>query len=168
MNWWHPGSKCFEEFEVNMKYITQGRTVYDSDIQEYAKLSGDYTPLHTNQEVANQSEFKGVIAQGLLTFSILTGLFMSRMGLFDASGLALLALDNLKFIKPVRAKDTITAHLTVKSKRESKSNPDFGVVVFTIEGLNQNNELFLSCEWHEWVAKNSWKEKNFQHLTLEN
>lgn len=161
MNWWHPGSRCYDEFTVGERFVTPGRTVAESDIQGFARLSGDYNPLHTNRLVAEKSEFGGIICHGLLSMSLLTGLFMGRLGIFDATGLAFLGMEDLRFLEPVRAGDTIHAELTVASMRESRSKPDFGVIVFGIEGVNQNGVRFLDCEWHEWVARLSWKQRQF-------
>jgi acyl dehydratase len=159
MLWWHPGSKCFEELKVGDRYVTPSRTVSESDIQTFAGLSGDYHPLHTDEIFAQESLLGGRVCHGLLSMSMLTGLFMGRLGLFDTTGLALLALENLRFLEPVRVGDTIHAELQVDTMRESKTKPDFGIVVFRIDGVNQKGERFLDCEWHEWMTRLSWKEK---------
>jgi acyl dehydratase len=161
MMWWHPGSKCYDEFKVGDRFVTPGRTVTESDIQAFVRLSGDYGPLHTNDLEAEQGPFGRRVCHGLLSMSMLTGLFMGRLGIFDATGLALLAMENLRFRKPVFVGDTIRAGMQVESMRESKSQPDFGVIVFRIDGIKQDGTCFLDCEWHEWVAKTSWKA---QHL----
>lgn len=157
--WWHPGSKCYEEFRVEDRFVTPSRTVTESDIQAFARLSGDYNPLHTNTLFAERGEFGAVVCHGLLSMSLLTGLFMGRLGVFDTTGLAFLGLENLVFRRPVYVGDTIHAELQVESMRESKTRPDFGVIVFRIDGVNQKAERFLGCEWHEWVARLSWKKQ---------
>lgn len=164
MMWWHPGSKCYDEFKVSDRFVTPGRTVTESDLQAFVRLSGDYGSLHTDDVVAAGGPFGRRVCHGLLSMSMLTGLFMGRLGVFDATGLALLAMENLRFRKPVFVGDTIHAELTVDAMRESKSKPDFGVVVFRIEGINQDGACFLDCEWHEWVARTSWKAKHIHEF----
>lgn len=158
--WWHPGSRCFDEFKVGDRFLTPGRTVTEADVQTFAGLSGDYLPLHTDATVAEAGEAGGRVCHALLPISILTGLIVPRLGVFEATGFALLALDNLEFLKPVRIGDTIRAELEVTGMRESRSKKDFGVVIFKIEGKDQNGDRFCACEWHEWVARATWKERN--------
>src|SRR5262245_40177742 len=64
----------FEDFELGMAFESPGRTITESDIQQFAGLSGDYTSLHTDQEHARRTPFRRVIAHGLLIQSIVTGL----------------------------------------------------------------------------------------------
>lgn len=56
--------KYFEEFKIGEEFISPGRTVTESDIVSFAGLSGDYNPLHTNEEFAKESVYKGRIAKG--------------------------------------------------------------------------------------------------------
>jgi acyl dehydratase len=158
--WWHPGSKCFDEFKVGDRFVSPGKTISEYDIEAFARLSGDYNPLHTDETAAKQGEYGRRICPHLLPMTILTGLFMGRLGIFDTTGLAFLALENLRFLEPVYIGDTIRAELQVESMRVSQSKPDFGVAVFRIEGLKEKGEHFLECEWHEWIARESWKEKH--------
>lgn len=158
--WWHPGSRCFDEFSIGERFITPGRTVVESDVQAFAGLSGDYSPLQTDAVAAAAGDAKGRVCHSLLPVSILTGLIVPRLGVFEATGFALLALDDLEFLKPVRIGDTIHAELEVTGMRESRSKPDFGVVIFRIEGKDQDDDRFCVCEWHEWVARTTWKARN--------
>lgn len=163
--WWHPGSKCFDEFKVGERFISPGKTITEGDVEAFARLSGDYNPLHTDAAAARDSEHGGRVAPHLMPMIVLTGLFMGRLGIFDTTGLAFLALENMRFIEPVRIGDTIRAEIEVVSMRVSQSKPDFGVIVYRIEGVNQNGTKFLDGEWHEWVARESWKEKNLEKFT---
>lgn len=163
--WWHPGSKCFDEFKVGQRFVSPGKTITEGDVEAFARLSGDYNPLHTDVVAAKESEYGGRVAPHLMPMIIMTGLFMGRLGVFDTTGLAFLGLDNMRFLAPVRVGDTIRAELEVISTRPSQSKPDFGVVVYRIEGVNQDGIRFLEGEWQEWVARESWKEKNRKEFT---
>ena len=79
----------YEDFAVGDTYVTPSRTVGEYDISQFAGLSGDYNPIHTDATFAEASEFGQRIAHGLLGMSILTGLVV-RLGIFEGSTIALL------------------------------------------------------------------------------
>lgn len=81
------------------------RTITESDIVTFAELSGDYNPVHIDQEFAANSRFGERIAHGLLTSSFLSGL----LGM-ELPGQGSIYLEqSLKFKKPVFIGDTVTA-----------------------------------------------------------
>ncbi|MFQ3657672.1 MAG: MaoC/PaaZ C-terminal domain-containing protein, partial [Anaerolineae bacterium] len=56
----------FEEFVEGQKMVTRGRTVTDSDLVQFAGLTGDFNPMHTDAEYMKTSMFGQRIAHGLL------------------------------------------------------------------------------------------------------
>lgn len=136
--------KYFEDLNVSDTFTTARRTITETDITLFAGLSGDYNPLHTDSVFAEKTEFKTRIAHGLLTLSVVSGLHF-RLGIGDGTLVALLSINNVRFISPVRAGDTVHCILEVKEKKES-SKPDRGVVVFKDKVLNQNGETVLEYE----------------------
>src|SRR6266540_4294327 len=64
----------WEEWEVGAEFTTAARTVTETDIVVYAGLSGDYNPLHVNEEYSKTTEFGGRIAHGPLVYGIAAGL----------------------------------------------------------------------------------------------
>jgi acyl dehydratase len=56
-----------------------------------------------------------------------------------------LGWDQVRFPKPVFIGDTLRAESEVVERRESKSRPDCGIVVFRHEAFNQRDELVASC-----------------------
>ena len=66
----------FEEIEPGFSITSAGRTITETDIVMFAGLSGDYNPLHTDEEYSKQTMFGGRIAHGLLGLSIASGLAM--------------------------------------------------------------------------------------------
>ena len=81
------------------------RTITESDIVTFAELSGDYNPVHIDQEFAANSRFGKRIAHGLLTSSFFSGL----LGM-ELPGQGSIYLEqSLKFKKPVFIGDTVTA-----------------------------------------------------------
>ena len=68
-----PRGRHFEEFSVGEAFTTAARTVTESAVDSFAGLSGDYNPLHTDEESARQSPMKGRIAHGMLVLAVATG-----------------------------------------------------------------------------------------------
>ncbi len=127
----------FEEIEVGRLYKAKGRTVGEGDINSFAGLSGDYTPIHIDAHFASQSEFGGRIAHGTLTMSMAIGM-MTQLDLLNETVVALLNL-NWDFKGPVMIGDTVYAHVTpVEARRTSR--PGAGVVKFQFDVVNQREE----------------------------
>lgn len=64
----------FDDVEVGQEFESQGRTVTETDIVNFAGLSGDFNPIHIDHEYAKTTPFRQPIAHGLLVFSIGSGL----------------------------------------------------------------------------------------------
>ena len=133
-------SLYFEDFTVGVEHITRGRTITESDIMNFAGLSGDFIELHTNEEYARQSPYGRRIAHGMLTLSISTGL-MTRMNLVTDTVVAFYGIDKLRFVKPVFIGDTI--HVRKKVSDTMAKGGTAGVVTFDTSVLNQNGEAVL-------------------------
>jgi len=138
-----------EDFEVGMVFETPRRTVTEADVVAFAGLSGDYNPLHTDEEFANAGPFGKRIAHGVLTLAVLTGLW-ERLGLLSGSVEAFYGIDKLRFTKPVFFGDTLRASVKVLDKRERDSN---GMITFTNEVVNQRGETVLICDTKVVVRK---------------
>ena len=141
---YQPRGRYFEEFKVGQTFETMGRTINPADVSQFAGLSGDFNPLHTNEEWAKATPFGGRIAHGTLTLAISSGQ-QNLLGLFEGTTLALLGLDKVRFTAPVRFGDTIHTELTVKETKES-SKPDRGSVTFDVVVKNQREEAVLQYE----------------------
>lgn len=133
-------SLYFEDFSPGVEHTTRGRTITESDILNFAGLSGDFIELHTNEEYARQSSFGRRIAHGMLTLSISTGL-MTQMNLITDTVVAFYGIDKLRFVKPVFIGDTI--HVRKKVIDAITKSEAAGVVTFETSVLNQNGELVL-------------------------
>jgi len=129
----------WEEWQIGGEFESPARTVTETDIVMFAGLSGDYNPLHTDEEYCKQTQFGGRIAHGPLVYAIAAGLLF-QLHLYDDTLIAFLGFDSLKFTKPVKAGDTIHARIKVLEKRET-SNPDRGVMKRELKVLNQRGEV---------------------------
>ena len=67
----------FDDIDVGQEWESQGRTITEADIVNFAGLSGDFNPIHMDHEFAKNTPFRRPIAHGLLVFSIGSGLGVS-------------------------------------------------------------------------------------------
>jgi oxepin-CoA hydrolase / 3-oxo-5,6-dehydrosuberyl-CoA semialdehyde dehydrogenase len=136
----HPFRKYFDEINVGDTLITHRRTITETDIVNFAGISGDYFYAHMDDIAARESIFEKRVAHGYFVLSAAAGLFVD-----PAPGpvLANYGLDDLRFVKPVYAGDTIQVRLTCKQKTPKETPPDVipqGVVAWDVEVTNQNKE----------------------------
>lgn len=129
--------KYYDDFSVGDEFISARRTITETDIVLFAGLSGDFNPLHTDEEYGKQTPFKTRIAHGLLVTAIATGL-QNQMGIFEGTTLAVVDI-GLKFTGPVFPGDTVKIKLTITDKKETRKN-DRGIIFVTVLVLNQRDE----------------------------
>ena len=86
------------------------RVVEADDLTAFAAVSGDTNPVHLNEEFAGGTLFKGRIAHGMLTASLISTVIGTKL---PGSG-CIYVSQSLRFLQPVRSGDTVTAIVTVK------------------------------------------------------
>ena len=138
-----PKGLTFDQFHEGDVFQSGRRTITETDIVNFAGLSGDYNPLHMDHEFAKEMH-GGIIAHGALTFSITTGL-MNATGLVDGTCIAFLG-PSFNYLQVVRPGDTIHVEQTVTNTHLS-SKGDKGVVTFHIRTLNQRDEAVLEGDF---------------------
>ena len=126
------------------RWVSGRRTVTEADLTNFAGVSGDFNPLHTDAVFASGTSYGERIAHGALVLSIATGL-RQQMGLFNGSLKALLEIRSWKFLSPVYIGDTIHVVTTI-AERRTTSSVEHGVVVQGIEVLNQREEVVHTGE----------------------
>ncbi len=97
-----------EDLTVGMTAL-YAKTINSADITLFAGVSGDINPVHLNQEFAAGTEFEGCIAHGMLTASLISTVLGTKL---PGPGCVYLS-QNLKFLAPVRAGDTVRARATI-------------------------------------------------------
>lgn len=132
----------FEDFEVGATFTTAGRTVTESDVMTFAGLSGDMNPLHVDREFARETPFGEPVAHGLLVLSIAAGLGV-QTGIYSGTNLALLGVEEWRFVGAVKFGDTIRMESTVLETRRT-SKGDRGVVRMGQKVFNQRDEVVQS------------------------
>ncbi len=131
----------FEQYTIGETRTSRGRTITESDIVNFAGLSGDFVELHVNEEYARQGPYGRRIAHGALIFSISTGL-MVQMTPHHEAIVAFRGVDQLKFLAPVFIGDTI--HVTKKTVDKQTKDGVRGLVFFETTVLNQDGKPVLS------------------------
>ncbi|MFC1846693.1 MaoC family dehydratase [Chloroflexota bacterium] len=108
-------------------------------IDLYAKASGDYNPIHTDEEFAAKSQFGGIIAHGMLVLSYLTQMLTAAFGdkWFDGGKL------DIRFKTPARAGDILLFGGII---REVKNTGGEGLVVCEVFCRNQHGEPVILGE----------------------
>lgn len=128
----------FESIEIGSVYQSAGRTITETDIVNFAGLSGDFNPLHMDEEwVRANTSFPTRIAHGLLIHSVGEGLNCQELNSWKI--LAFLETQR-RMIRPVTPGDRICQSYTVKSKTLSSKDPSRGVVEVEVAILNQKGE----------------------------
>ena len=140
----------FEEFEVGQKIVSVGRTITESDIVNFAGVSGDFAQIHTDAAYSQNTPFGQRVAHGLLVLGIVSGLAM-RTGFLEGTVMAFREINEWKFVKPVLIGNTIHVELDVK---ETKALPRIGggSIAITLDVKNQKNETVMKGIWTVLVA----------------
>lgn len=135
----------FEEFQPGQQILTIPRTITESDLVNFAGVSGDFTQIHTDAEFAKSTPYGQRIAHGLLVLSIASGLAM-RSGILEGTVLAFREINQWKFVKPVFIGDTVHVEINVK---ETKALPRIGggSIVIELNVKNQHDETVMKGNW---------------------
>ena len=139
-----PRGMYFEEFEAGIEISTAARTITETDIVNFAGLSGDFNFIHTNAEAVKETPFGQRVAHGMLVASIATGQAVQQ-GFIDGTTLAFREL-TWKFTKPVFIGDTIHTEIKV-TEAKAMARLGGGLVTFEARVLNQNGEVVHKGEW---------------------
>lgn len=150
----HPFRKNFEELQIGDSLTTHKRTVTETDIVNFANISGDNFYAHTDiTSIDDDSIFESRVAHGYFVMSAAAGLFVEPK---KGPVLANYGLDELRFIQPVYVNDTIYVKLTAKSKQDKQAKEGevpSGIVKWDVEVLNQNEEQVAQATILTLVAK---------------
>src|SRR5262249_59385872 len=109
----------------------------------FSTLTRTRQPLHGDAESAKTSHFGQRLVNSIFTLGLVVGLSVGETTLGTTVGN--LGFEKVEFPKPVFIGDTITAQTEVIEKRESKSRPEWGIVVFEHRGVNQRGEVVAVC-----------------------
>lgn len=137
----HPFRKYFEELQPGDSLLTHRRTLTETDIVNFACLSGDHFYAHMDKIGAEASFFGERVVHGYFVIAAAAGLFVDA-GVGPV--IANYGMENLRFLLPVKPGDTIQARLTCQQKtlkrQRSAEEQATGVVQWAVEITNQHQE----------------------------
>jgi 3-hydroxybutyryl-CoA dehydratase len=137
--------ETLDDYAVGDKFISPARTITEVDIINFAGLTGDWHPLHTDVEYAAKTPFKERIAHGMLTLSV--GMVLPfRLGPYSSflprSFIAFYGMESVRFTGPTKIGDTI--HCEVEVTEITDKGPDRGVLTTQNSIKNQRGELLVT------------------------
>ena len=139
-----PRGLYFEELEVGRELASQARTITETDLVNFAGLTGDTNPMHTDAEYAKTTQFGERLAHGMLGLSYAIGLAW-QLGFMNGTVIAFTGLE-WKFKGPIKIGDTIQVVAQVKRIKAMRAAGG-GFVVLDARVLNQRDETVQQGEW---------------------
>jgi len=105
----------FPQFTIGQT-ASRDNTVERQHIEQFARVSGDHNPLHTHEDFAKKTRFKGIIAHGMLTASFISAVIGNDL---PGAGCVYVS-QSLSFKAPVRIGDTVKSLVTITHIDEKK------------------------------------------------
>ena len=113
------------------------KQITDAVVRAFAELSGDYNPIHLDEEFAKTTQFKRRIAHGMISGALISAV----LGYEFKERKVVYLSQTMKFIAPVYIDDTVTATATVTNLREDKP-----IVTIETACTNQKGETVVRGE----------------------
>ena len=144
----------YEDIKLHQKSKSRAYHLTEKEIIDFATV-WEPRPYHVNPEYAKNTRFGGLIAVGLHLLSIVWRLIYEITCEKEppAAYIAGLGLDEIRFITAARPGDTLVVKVEATSKRESKSDPNVGIVHYAYTVVNQRDEQVLSFKSSALVEK---------------
>lgn len=129
--------KYYEDLEIGMLIQHDlGRTLTEADNILFSSLTMNTQPLHINEDFASKTQFGKRIVNGIFTLGLVVGI--SVPDITQGTIVANLGYENITHPNPLFHGDTIYVQTQILAKRESRSNPDLGIITMKHIGRNQN------------------------------
>ena len=134
--------KYYEDLEVGQKIQHDlGRTLTEIDNVLFSSLTMNTQPLHLNEDFASRTQFGRRIVNGIFTLGLVVGI--SVPDLTQGTIVANLGYENVIHPHPLYHGDTLYVETEVLAKRESKSNPQCGIITLRHIGRNQDGVICI-------------------------
>lgn len=134
----------WEDFRVGETVAMGDHTFAEEEMIDFPRKF-DPQPFHIDPVAAKNSYFGGLIASGWHTCAVAMRLlcenYINRSASLGSPG-----IENVRWLKPVRAGDTISYRRVVLESRPSNSRRDMGLVKSRTEAVNQKDEMVMTFE----------------------
>lgn len=132
-------SMYYDDLHIGLVLTSLGRTVTETDLVTFSMLSGDWNPIHADENFARGTDYGQRVVHGLLGLSILTGL-MDHAGWFATSAVGMLDIKDWQFTHPLFVGDTLHCELEISHMRLT-SRGDRGIVGRSFRLRNELDEI---------------------------
>src|SRR5262245_54359660 len=127
----------FDDVEVGQEWESPGRTVTETDLVNFAGLSGDFNPIHVDHQFAATTPFRRPVAHGLLVLSISSGLGLHSPAMRTV---AFLDIREWKFVGPVFIGDTVRVRSKIL-ETEVRARGRRGAITWQRQIVNQEGKV---------------------------
>lgn len=127
-------NRTFDEIRIGDKESVS-KTITKEEIELYGAVTGDANPTHYDESVARDSRFEGIVGHSMIAAGLISNVLGNKL---PGAG-TVYRSQNLRFVRPVYAGDTVTATVTAREKRA-----DQRVIVFDCACVNQRGEEILT------------------------
>lgn len=137
---YNPKGFYLEDYEIGREYTSQGRTITEADVVNFAGVSGDFNPLHTDEEFGKANQFGKRIAHGALGFIISNGL-NNQMGIAEGTTIAFIEC-TVKYTAPLLIGDTVRI-VVIPTEVIHSSKPGKGILKQLVKLVNQDERVIM-------------------------
>ncbi len=127
-----------------------GHTITEADDVLFCMLTMNHHPLHSDAKYAAETQFGQRVVPGPFVFSLAIGM---TVPVVSGKAIANLTTTDMVHTKPVFHGDTLYAVTEVLGVRESKSQPDRGIVTVKTRGINQHGDTVLEFTRQAMIPK---------------
>lgn len=145
------GDLYFEDFHVGQIVESAKKTLSEAEIVSFAKNYSNL-PYHTDPEAAARSMFGGIVAPGYQTAALTFGLFVDT-GTFRACGMGSPGIDRLRWLKPVKAGDTLQVFAEIVEVSPAREESGRNAVRISYETRNQKGEAVMTLTSLHFVRR---------------
>ena len=133
--------RFYEDFEAGDIYRSRfGRTVTEADNQMFTHLTMNTNPLHFDAEYVSGTKWERILVNSTFTLALNVGMSVTDV---SENAMANLGWEEVKLPNPVFIGDTLYCETEVLEKRESKSDPEAGIVRVRSRGVNQDGKVVI-------------------------
>jgi acyl dehydratase len=144
----HPDeSLCFHEVAIGDSWQSPSRTITETDVVNFAGVTGDFNPLHVDHHYARSTPFGRPIAHGLLGLSLVAGLGSRSPSMSTA---AFVRVVDWKFLQPIFIGDTVHVETQVLDKQAKGRR--HGLITWRRQLVNQDG-IIVQQGWFETLVK---------------